>query len=303
MRLLGFEFRGHRGAKIIGVGAFAIMTLAIVVSAASFSAWRASAATGTEKGAFAGGAELVAFLREDLPGAFRDDLALVLGRLPGVAGVRLMASDEALDRLRAELGDRGSVLDGVEEGFLPATMEVALQPGPQGVGRADAIAWRLRRMDGITEVDVLRTTTDQRLAQAEGIGRRFGGIGLAFGLATVLLAIGLVVAVTRRRRADARLLSGLGFTAGSIVLPSIVAGASCAGAGTLLGGLLVVAVRSFGVETGLDIFTLGSGAGAYWWSRALGGLTVAVALGAAIGWWGARLPRSAIEDLDLASAD
>jgi cell division protein FtsX len=294
IRLTVMGFRRHQRATVVGVSAFAVAMLAIVICIASFpapgSGGQAAAGVGV-------GAELVAFLREDLPGSSRDDLATVLGRLAGVAGVRLLGSDEALARMRADLGDRASVLDGVEEGFLPATLEVSLETGSQG--RADAIAWRLRRMEGVTDVDVLRTGTDQRLIRAEAIGRHFSQLGFAMGIATALLALGIAAAATRRGRQEGALMAGLGFTAGEIAVPAAILGAFRAFLGMLLGALLLALLglgfSRFASDWWLGSFVLGRLSGAVW--AGTGVLAAAVATGAAFGWWGARPTGREVEEL------
>jgi cell division protein FtsX len=252
-------------------------------------------------------AELVAFLRDGVPAPARDELAAALGKLEGVAGVRQLASDEALARLRADLGDRAAVLDGVEEGFLPATLEIALHAGPAGVGRADAIAWRLRRMDGIAEVDVLRNASDERLARAGVRGRRLGQLALGIAAATALLALVLAATAQKARRPDAQLLMGFGFTAAGVAAPAALAGALSGVVGTALGLALIVGVTRLAArfDSGAAFWwggsTFGTSAGAWTlWGAALGALLAAFLIGAALGWWGSTPFGREVEDLALA---
>ena len=133
LRLSVATARRNPGLTVLVIAAFAVATSSAVGCALFAASWRDQVARDAESDAPAGSSvELVAFLRDDLPRASRDALAGALGRLAGVAGVRLLGSDEALARMRAELGARASVLDGVEEGFLPATLEVSLRPGVEG---------------------------------------------------------------------------------------------------------------------------------------------------------------------------
>lgn len=284
VRLTVQGLRRHRAAFWISAVSFAGATAALVACLALARA-PSSALTAT------GSAQLVAFLNDDLPAPEREALAAVLQKLPGVAGVRVLTSDEALGRMRAELGARAALLDGVEDGFLPTTLEIALRSGRQGSGRADELAWRLRRMAGISDVDVLRNEADHRLVTEQETGRRLrlalvGASGLL-----ALAALALVGAVARRRRADALVLEGLGFTAWAVSGPVFVAGAA-AGAGgaafVLLG--LRVAARFASLPA---LPSLGPSAG-----RGLGGglaqslaLAGATLLGGALAWWGMRRPR------------
>ncbi|MEO8214875.1 MAG: permease-like cell division protein FtsX [Myxococcales bacterium] len=304
VRLMAISLRRHRLAALVGCGAFALATLALFASLGYLAFSRAVPGGGGRPVAATTGdrVELVAFLRDDLPSSSRDELSAVLARLPGVAGVRLLGSEEALARLRSELGDRAAVLDGVEEGFLPATLEVALQAGPNGSDHADALAWRLRRMDGITDVDVLRSVEDGRLARAEAMGRRLGVGGLMLAIMTMVLALGLAALALRRPRGEARLMAGLGFTASAMAAPGAVAGMLCALGGTLIAaclGLLAGRLLTMG-WTAVAPIALASdpasaaASGPRW---LMGGLVSMVACGAALGWWGARPSTREVDDV------
>jgi len=291
VRLTVQGLRRHRALFWMSAAAFACATAALAACLALARAPSTVIAT-------TGSAQLVAFLNDDLPSGDRDALAVVLRKLPGVAAVRVLPSNEALGRMRAELGARAGLLDGVEDGFLPTTLEIALRPGREGTGRADELAWRLRRMAGISDVDVLRNEADHRLVTEQETGRR---LRLALVAASGLLALAalmLVAALARRRRADASILEGLGFTAWAVSGPSFVAGAA-AGAGGV--SVVLLAIRL--VERLPVLAALGASAG-----RGLGGgrgqaaaFAVATLLGGAVAWWGMRLPRQSERDDQLAT--
>ena len=293
-RLTWQGVRRHRAVFLVSAAGFACAAAALAVCLALGRApGSATAATGT--------AQLVAFLDDALPALDRDALATALGQLPGVAGVRVLPSDEALGRMRAELGTRAALLDGVEDGFLPTTLEIALRPGAQGAGRADELAWRLRRMAGISDVDVLRNEADHRLVTEQETSRRLRFGVLAVGGLLALAALALVGAVARRRRADALILDGLGFTPMAVYGPAFVGGALAAAAGTSLALL--------GLRLLDRIVTVASSAApAFTLSRGLPGGRVQVAafvaatlLGGGLGWWGMRLPRRSTRGDGLAA--
>ena len=279
LRLMVMDFRRHVRPAVLAAVAFVVMAGAVVAVAVNVEA---PAASGVPQAT----AQLVAFLRDDIPDATRDELAGALQRLPGVTAVRVLSSDDALARMRAELGDRASVLDEVEEGFLPTSLEISLQPGPKGVGGADALAWRLRRMDGITDVDVLRSDADHRLIAEQARSRRLWLVDLGEAGAVFLAGLSLAILALRRRRADAVVLAGLGFTQFAIAAPASLAGVAAGFGGTLValgaahGGLLSLAQSRF-FEPRLQLLTL-----------------VALALlGGFLGWWGARLPGRRVDEL------
>ena len=283
LRLAGMDLRRHPRAAVLASGAFAAMAFALALAAAGSEA-------PAPPGSFAATAQLVAFLRDDIPPSARDELAGALGRMPGVAAVRVLGSDEALVRLRAELGERAGVLDGVEEGFLPTSLEISLQPGRRGVGGADALAWRLRRLDGIADVDVLRSEADHRLIAEQAHAHRLWLICVAEAATVFVAALACAALVLRRPRADALVLAGLGFTRTAIAAPACLAGTAAG----LAGGLLALIAAHGAGRGGL----LSSLEGRFFQPRfelcALAALTV---FGALLGWWGGRLPGRRIEEL------
>ena len=284
LRLTLQGLRRHRAGFWVSAAGFACATAAL--TACLFLARAPSAAA-----AATGSAQLVAFLNDELPAGERDALASVLQKLPGVAGVRVLTSDEALGRMRAELGPRAALLDGVEEGFLPTTLEIALRPGPQGGARADELAWRLRRMAGISDVDVLRNEADHRLVTEQETSRRLRAALVAATALLALAALALVGAAARRRRPDALVLEGLGFTAWAVNGPAFAAGAA-AGAGGA--AFVLLGFRAAARLASLPALPwLGASA-----QRGLGGgmaqggiLAAATLLGGAMAWWGMRRPR------------
>ena len=272
LRLAGMDLRRHPRAAVLASGAFAAMAFALALAAAGSEA-------PAPPGSFAATAQLVAFLRDDIPPSARDELAGALGRMPGVTAVRVLGSDE-----------RAGVLDGVEEGFLPTSLEISLQPGRRGVGGADALAWRLRRLDGIADVDVLRSEADHRLIAEQAHAHRLWLICVAEAATVFVAALACAALVLRRPRADALVLAGLGFTRTAIAAPACLAGTAAG----LAGGLLALIAAHGAGRGGL----LSSLEGRFFQPRfelcALAALTV---FGALLGWWGGRLPGRRIEEL------
>ncbi|HEX2657504.1 MAG TPA: permease-like cell division protein FtsX [Polyangia bacterium] len=287
LRMAGLDLRRHASAALLAAGAFAAMAGALALASVG-------AEVPAPPGSFAATAQLVAFLRDDIPPSARDDLASALGRMPGVTGVRVLGSDEALGRLRAELGERAGVLDGVEEGFLPTSLEIALEPGPRGVGGADALAWRLRRLPGIADVDVLRSEADHRLLAEQARAHRLWVISVAEAAAVFLAALAFAALALRRPRADALVMAGLGFTRTAIAAPACLAGVAAG----VVGGLLALIAVHVALRAGLWSSIGGRFELRFFQPRfELGVLAALAILGAALGWWGGRLPGTRVEEL------
>ncbi len=185
---------------------------------------------------------VIAYLRDDTSSQTADAICDILRRLPGVAAVRKVDSDEALQRLRTEAQSLGggatALLDGVEDGFLPRSLEVALSPTGDLLARANDLAGRLRKISGIAEVDAMQGGL-QRLMSWVNLARRLAQLMFVLaataGTAALLWSIGKG---RNQRRELAHTLTLLGETPAGIRLPAEILG----GAGALLGaavGLLV----------------------------------------------------------------
>lgn len=150
--------------------------------------------------------ELVALLRDDVPAEARDALVRALLTRPRVSSVRFVGSHEALSRLEAELGDRAALLDNVEEGFLPSSLEIGVAGGPTLPADVAALAARLRASPLVTDVDVWRGAADPRTERWLGATRVMRAALLAFGVVAVAaLTVTLIRSKAVRTTAEARL--------------------------------------------------------------------------------------------------
>jgi cell division protein FtsX len=222
-------------------------------------------------------AEVIAYLRDDLERPATNKLREALTRLPGVERVTLVSGEEALVKLRRQLGERGRLLEGADDGLLPASLEVWLAAGGDPVTRAHQLAWRLQRLDGIVDADVIDARADER---AEGWvaavkqGRTLLLGAVALGGAAVLICGALVG--RRRRREEARALLALGFTRRALLAPLVLLASGAALVGSVCGLGAVAVVRNLSSST----LVLAGGLTAGDWSL---GLLAAIGLGAAIG--------------------
>jgi cell division transport system permease protein len=196
-------------------------------------------------------AQVIAYLREDLDQRAIQALRDVLAQLPGVERVKLVPPEEALARLRQQLGERGRVLDGAEDGLLPASLEVWLRRGAaEGAAASPAreqdpaalarqLAWRLQRVDGIVEVDAVQPRGDDRVAAWAGaFGRQTTVLLAATILGAVVVVLFGALAGRGRRRAEMQVLLALGFTRSALVLPAVLLGFGVALVGTAAGLVL-----------------------------------------------------------------
>lgn len=217
--------RRQPGSLLALMGAFAV--LAFLAGAARLVNSLADAIVPR----LADNVHVIAYLREDMTAERAGALAEVVAHVPGVERVRQVDSQEALQRLRKEaaaLGGVAELLEGVEEGFLPPSLEIRLSASEAASRRGLALAERLRRIPGIAEVD----------AMEDGLARLHSILVLLRGLFFLLLALALLSAAgalalpllqgRHRRRQHVAVLTLLGETPGGIRLPWALVGA-CAG--------------------------------------------------------------------------
>ncbi len=166
------------------------------------------------------------------------DLALARTAAERIAqglAVEAVSSDEALRRLRASLGDQASVLDGVGEKVLPASVEVRA-PGIS-LAAARTLAASLQAVPGAEQVDF----GNAWLERLELFLRRARSAGLVL-FAILSLATAVLVANTLRlavyaRRDEIDIMKLVGATDAFVSAPFLIEGLVQG----LLGALFAVA--------------------------------------------------------------
>ena len=155
----------------------------------------------------------------------------------GVA--KLVSPDEALTRLRRELGSDGDVLDGLPENPLPRTIELQPAPGPPQAQKLRELSARWSHLPQVTGVDYGREWID-RLASL----RHALTLGAAVALMLVLIAAIVVVAATLQlgmyaRRDEIEIQKLVGATDAFVRTPYVLEGLlqGLFGAALAVGGL------------------------------------------------------------------
>jgi cell division transport system permease protein len=233
---------------------------------------------------------VTAFLAPDLSAAQRADLATRVASAPGVAQVRLVSEEEALERFRREAGRGSALLEGLDENPLPASLEITLVPEQRS---AAGMARVVESLQGLPGIDDLSSGQDW----VEGYLRALAlvrGLGLGLGVILVLAAL-LIVANTIRlavlaRRDELEILSLVGasrsFVSAPFLLEGLLEGAlGGALALALLFGLfrLVLPGFEFGLELLLGgvmprFFSTAEALGLVGWGAGLGVVGSAAAL-------------------------
>jgi len=234
--------RGRRGlkrrtARTLGwVGAFAL--LGFLLGGARLCAERARTVS-----AHVGGAvHVIAYLREDMDGARAAALQQLVMRVPGVEKTEFVDSAEALRRLRAatkELATAAGLLESIEAGFLPRSIEITLSPDASFNDDGRRLADRIAAIPGVSEVDSMAAGV-MRLRALAGLLRSLGWALLGLALITGGVVLGIALGRDRRERVQRdAVLELLGETRVAIVWPRMLATGAVAVVGALVAtGLL-----------------------------------------------------------------
>lgn len=167
--------------------------------------------------------ELTVYLAES---ATPEELEALRAKLEQESGgkARLVSPDEALARLRKELGSDGAVLEGLPENPLPRTIEILPPAGVPRAAKLRELAARWQKLPQVTAVDYGREWVD-RLAAL----RRALTLGAGVALALVLLAAVVVVAATLQlgmyaRRDEIEIQKLVGATDAFVRAPYVIEG-------------------------------------------------------------------------------
>lgn len=141
--------------------------------------------------------EIVAYLDEE----FEEDyniqrLRTEIIQLSGVQEVTFVSKEEALERLREQLGDHSGITEGLERNPLPSSFEVR----PQDPEKIADVAKAIARLAGIESVDYGQNVVEQLFAVSRVIqGFGYIVIGLLAVISLFLIANTIKLTVYARR--------------------------------------------------------------------------------------------------------
>lgn len=180
--------------------------------------------------------EIVAYLLRGTPIEAATLAAEDVTAFPEVARVTYVSADSALARAQAEMSEFREAFRDLQTNPLPASLEVALQPGQRDPETVAAVAERLRGL-GVVEDVRFGEEWVAGLARLRRIAGLVGGvIGLAFaGVALVIIGTTIRMALLQRSR-EIAILRLVGATDGFIRAPYLLEGALKG----FLGGILAL---------------------------------------------------------------
>jgi cell division transport system permease protein len=187
-------------------------------------------------------------------------LAKLSGEDPDLQ-IRYVDRAQALERLRKDLGEMGSVLEGLSENPLPPSLEVTPRTKTTPA-EVRALAARAAKLPGVQDVDFGREWLDRLEALARGL-RAFavGALALVLGAALLVVANTIRLAVYARRD-EIEIMKLVGATDGYVRMPFLLEGAmqGMIGAGVAVGALF--AAQHWLLPRAAAAFAFASGAAA-----------------------------------------
>jgi len=116
-----------------------------------------------------GGVQMVVYLEDGVATARANEIAASLRKLPAVTGVTYIPPERALERLRGSLGKHRELVEGIEPGMLPGSLEVSLREGIQDVAAASPIVDQLKSTAGVEQVEFLGAWVGKVSALVKGL--------------------------------------------------------------------------------------------------------------------------------------
>ncbi len=188
------------------------------------------------------GIRLMAYLEADLSEAKRLEIKYHLQQMAEVREARFIGRDAAMERLRRQMGDRASLLDGLEENPLPDAFEIDLKPEALDPARVAALAAQIESLEGIEEVSY----GQQWLKRFGGLLELFRlagyGLGVLFFLAAVFFVANTIRLILYNRQQELTIMRLVGASEPFIRTPFYIEALLQGAAGGLLGLVILYGI-------------------------------------------------------------
>jgi cell division transport system permease protein len=223
-----------------------------------------------------------AYLDDGLAQAEQEQLLARVRGAAGVESVTLVSKEAALERFRASPFGRASLLDGLDDNPLPASLEIVLAPEARNRGGVEALVASLGEVPGIGELGYGHEWVEGYARAVAAVRGLALAIGAVLALATLLIVANTIRLSIYARRDEIEILQLVGagrvFVATPFLLEGLLEGAL--GGGVALGTLALVFRGARAVLGGGLELLLGYAEPAFF---GLGGALALLGAGAALG--------------------
>ncbi|MHC1742032.1 MAG: cell division protein FtsX [Syntrophobacteraceae bacterium] len=226
---------------------------------------------------------IVAYLEANASQPDLDRMVREVSTWPEVELVQQVSRKQAHERLKLMLGHWKGVLDGLEEEFLPPSLQIRMKPGTVQAGAAEEVVARLRRLPLVAEIQYGKEHWEWLQSLAEQWTSVWMILGLLLVLVAVLIISNAVRLVVAHRKTEVHVYRLVGAMPYVVKLPYYVEGILLGSAGAFL-ATGVLALLGVQVHRMLPAFWGAALGWTSWESAAL--LAGLVGCGAACGWLG-----------------
>jgi len=217
--------------SLLAVGAIGVSLLLVgVVHLASTNVARLTSSWGR-------GVQMVVYLADGTTPERAQAIGRILSGARGVDRVDYVPPDAAYRRLADSLGDRKDLLEGVEVGYLPASLEVTLAGGMRDVAAVSPMVDKLRATPGVDEVEFLGDWVDRLTALLGSLRASALALALLVAAACIYVISATIKLSVYARKDELEILKLVGATDSFVKLPLVVEGAvqGALGAGAAVG--------------------------------------------------------------------
>ena len=187
------------------------------------------------------------FLDEELGTSDISDLGEKIGSIKGVNFLDYETKEEALNRMKEQWGDKGYLLEVLEENTLPNSYIIHLE----NIEVADDVVKNLNTLEGIEEIKYHKEILDTMM----GIANFVRTIGLALIIVLILITMFIIANTIKltlnARRQEINIMKYVGATNWFIRWPFFIEGIVLG----LIGSVIALGIVYFGYEYVFDLIS------------------------------------------------
>lgn len=207
------DIRSNRTLSLVTTSTFALSIL-IVSAALLFFVNMGDLIDGWRQGI-----RVMAYLQDGLTATDRSHLKARMENLYGVQQAVFIPKDQALARLRTQMGRQASILENLERNPLPDAFEIQMIAAHQSWEKVEELAGALEKLDGVSEVEYGQRWI-KRIINVFNLFQLTGTVlGALFFMAAIFIVGNTVRLVLYSRREEVEIMRLVGATERFILAP------------------------------------------------------------------------------------
>ena len=207
------DMRSNRMLSLVTISTFALSIL-IVSSAMLFFVNMGDIMDGWRQGI-----RVMAYLQEGLNAADRSTLKVRMENLYGVQQADFVPKDQALARLRTQMGRQTSIIDNLDSNPLPDAFEIQMIAASQSWDKVEQLAMALEKLEGVSDVEYGQRWI-KRIINIFNLFQLTGTVmGALFFMAAIFIVGNTVRLVLYSRREEVEIMRLVGATERFILAP------------------------------------------------------------------------------------